>query len=202
MSLLDDMTEIETLVLSLYEIEAVKFGRFKLASGKTSPIYIDLRLLISRPDVLRLAARTYASLLDSVAYDLLGAIPYGGLPIGTAIALETGKPLIFPRKAAKSYGTGKTIEGRWTIGQKVVIIEDLVTTGESALGGVAILKAAGLQVSDIVVLLDRQQGAKATIAERGYNLHSVLNLDQMLVILEHHDRIKGKTRRKVLEALN
>ncbi len=195
------MTEIESLVLSLHEIEAVKFGRFKLASGKVSPIYVDLRLLISRPAVLRLAARAYAALLESVEYDLLGAIPYGGLPIGTAIALETDKPLIFPRKAAKSYGTGKTIEGRWTVGQRVVIIEDLVTTGESALGGVAILKSAGLQVSDIVVLLDRQQGASKTIAERGYKLHSVLNLDQMLVILEHHERIKAKTRREVLEEL-
>ncbi len=195
------MTQIESLVLALHDIEAVKFGRFKLASGKTSPIYIDLRLMISRPTVLRIAAQAYASLLASLEYDLLGAIPYGGLPIGTAIALETDDPLIFPRKAAKSYGTGKTIEGRWSIGQKVVIIEDLVTTGESALSGVAVLKSAGLRVSDIVVLLNRQQGAKRTIAERGYTLHSVLDLDQMLVILEHHERIKGKMRRSVLAAL-
>lgn len=192
------MTELESLVLALYDIEAVKFGRFKLASGKKSPIYIDLRLLISRPSVLQMAAHAYTTLLESLEFDLLGAIPYGGLPIGTAIALEMDKPLIFPRKAAKSYGTGRTIEGRWSVGQKVVIIEDLVTTGESALGGVAILKAAGLQVSDIVVLLNRQQGAEKTINERGYNLHSVLNLDQMLVILEHHERIKAKMRRKVL----
>ena len=195
------MTETESLALALHDIEAVKFGRFKLSSGKNSPIYVDLRLLISSPEALRLAARAYAELLSNLEYDLLGAIPYGGLPIGTAISLENGKPLIFPRKAAKSYGTGKTIEGRWEVGQKVAIIEDLVTTGESALGGIAMLKSAGLQVKDIVVLLDRQQGAKRTIAERGYNLHAVMDMEQMLVILQHHDRISGKQRRKILEDL-
>lgn len=195
------MTDLEQLALTLHEIEAVKFGRFQLASGKISPIYIDLRLLIARPSALRLAAEAYARILRTLDFDLLGAIPYGGLPIGTAIALTMNVPLIFPRKAVKSYGTGKAIEGQFRIGQRVVIIEDLVTSGESALGGVAMIKAAGLQVRDIVVLLDRQQGGAENIQERGYTLHAVMNMHQLLAALEEHDRISLRQRNEVLAAL-
>ena len=195
------MTDLERLALTLHDIEAVKFGRFQLASGKTSPIYVDLRLLISDPQALAMAAKLYAKLLHDLQFDLLGAIPYGGLPIGVAIALEIDNPLIFPRKTTKSYGTGKAIEGKYQVGQQVVIIEDLVTTGGSALEGVAMLKAAGLQVSDIVVLLDRLQGADQIIADAGYKLHSVIKLDALLVALEQHGRISSKQRDEVMKAL-
>lgn len=195
------MTELEQLALTLHDIEAVKFGRFQLASGKISPIYIDLRLLIARPAALRMAAEAYARILRTLEFDLLGAIPYGGLPIGTAIALTMDVPMIFPRKVVKSYGTGKTIEGKFRIGQRVVIIEDLVTSGESALGGVAMIKAAGLQVRDIVVLLDRQQGGAQNIIERGYQLHAVMTMAHLLATLEENGRISARQRNEVLAAL-
>ena len=192
------MSDLERLVLMLHQIGAVKFGRFKFTPSKISPINIDLRLLISHPSVLKATAVAFANILHQLDFDLLGAIPYGGLPIGTAIALEMNRPLIFPRKEGKSSPTSRNVEGVWHIGQKVVVVDDTVTTGESALGGVAILKSVGLQVTDIVALLDREQGADDKIESRGYNLHSVLRLEDLLVTLENHGRIDGKTRRAVL----
>lgn len=192
------MTDLEKLVLMLYEIGAVKFGRFQFITGNITPINIDLRLLISSPTTLKATAVAYSRILQTLEFDLLGAIPYGGLPIGTAIALEMNRPLIFPRKEAAISRTARSVEGVWQVGQKVVVIDDTITTGHSALGGVAMLKSVGLQVRDIVTLLDKEQGADDTIESRGYQLHSILRLDELLIILENHGRIDGKTRRHVL----
>lgn len=195
------MDQLQILAALLYDIGAVRFGRFTLHSGKTSPIYLDLRLLISSPDALRLAATAYASRLVDLSYDLLAAIPYAGLPIGVTLALSLNRPLIFPRKAAKSYGAGRSIEGKWEVGQQAVIIEDLVTSGESILEGIAILKAAGLQVRDAVVLIDRQQGGREAMAAQGYQLHAVMTLSQLLDSLENQGRIAPDQRWRALQEL-
>ena len=193
---------IESVTLGLFEIGAVKFGRFTLASGRTSPIYMDLRLLISAPTLLQQAAQLYARKLEKLEFDLLGAIPYAGLPIGVAVSLEMNRPLIFPRKEAKEYGTGKRIEGQFHVGQTVVVVEDLVTSAGSALSGIALLKAAGLQVNDVVVLLDREQGGRKNLEDDGYKLHSVLSLGQMLSVLEGHGHITAKQQADVLAMLS
>jgi orotate phosphoribosyltransferase len=193
--------QLETIVESLHEIGAVRFGEFKLHSGRISPIYLDLRLLASYPAVLRQVAAAYASILEKLDFALLAAMPLAGLPIGTAISLQLNKPLIYPRQALKTYGTGKQIEGVWSAGQQVVAIDDLITSGDSLLQGIAILEAAGLQVSDAVVLIDRQQGGRKTIAERDYTLHSALTLNQMLDILKQKGRISRQQHAQVLKAL-
>lgn len=180
---------VEALVLALHTAEVVKFGRFQLSSGVISPIYIDLRLMISHPAVLRQAAAEYARLLEAIQFDVIAAIPYAGLPIGTAIAVQTDYPLIFPRKATKSYGTGQLIEGKWHVGQRAAIIEDLVTSGGSVLKGIAALKASGLQVQDVVVLIDRQQRGKRNLEVEGYKLHAVMTVSEMSDILERNGRI-------------
>ena len=100
-------------------------------------------------------------------FDLLTAPPMAGLPIGTAFALDMNRPLIYPRKTAKNYGTGKGIEGVWAIGQKVVVIDDVITSGGSIVQTIAVLKAAGLSVKDAVVLIDREQGGKKILAPKG-----------------------------------
>ena len=193
--------DLNELVLTLYRIEVVRFGRFELHSGKLSPIYIDLRLLASYPTVLRQVAQAYSELLTHLHCDVIAAIPYAGLPIGTAIALETGLPLIYPRKVAKSYGTGKQIEGKWTIGQTAVIIEDLITSGDSILQGIAMLKTVGLQINDAVVLIDRQQGGSEHLANQGYQLHAVLTLPQMLTILEEQGQLSSGQHREIYRQL-
>ncbi len=196
-----DPSPIETLVLTLHDIGAVQFGRFRLHSGKESRIYIDLRLLVSFPAALRQATAAYAGVLAALDYDLLAATPLAGLPIGTALCLHLDKPLIYPRKTAKSYGTGKNIEGRWSIGQTVVVIDDLITSGDSVLETVASVKAAGLHVRDAVVLIDREQGGREMLLAQGYRVHPVMSLRQMLEILVSHGRLSGSQRDEVLMSL-
>lgn len=193
---------LESLSLTLFDIGAVRFGNFALHSGRTSPIYLDLRLLVSFPDALRQAAAAYRQPLAPLTFDLLAATPLAGLPIGTALCLEMNIPLIYPRQTPKSYGTGKQIEGRWEIGQTVVVIDDLITSGESLLQGIAFLKAAGLRVTDAVVLIDREQGGRETLQDQGYRLHSAFTLSRLLAILESTERITSRQRARVLKALN
>lgn len=194
-------TASETLALTLYDIGAVKMGRFTLHSGKVSPIYIDLRLLVSFPKALQQVAEAYATVLSGLTFDVLAAYPYAALPIGTAIALHSGWPLIYPRKATKNYGTGKQVEGRWEAGQRAVVIEDLITSGDSILQAVASLEAVGVQVQEAVVLIDRQQGGRKNLEAQGYRLHAVLTMTQLLGFLEDNGRINARQRAEVLDEL-
>lgn len=195
---MSDLRELATLI---FDIGAIRFGRFQLHSGRISPIYLDLRLLISSPAALRLAARHYSQVLNGLTFDLLAAIPHAGLPIGTAVALEIDRPLVFPRKQVKSYGTGKQVEGKFDVGQRAVVIEDLITSGDSILEGIAALKTAGLEVQDAVVLIDREQGGKERLARSGYRLHSVATLTQLLDVLSEEKKISAGERVRVLNML-
>jgi uridine monophosphate synthetase len=158
----------------------VRFGQFKLKSGIISPIYLDLRRLVTHPPILRRVAQAYATKLKELNFDRLAGIPYAALPIATAIALEVNRPLIYPRREAKDYGTKALIEGDYAAGETIVVIDDLATTGGSKIEAIQKLEEAGLKVSDIVVLIDRGQGAGPMLAEAGYQLHSVVNLHDLL----------------------
>lgn len=193
---------LETLATTLYDIGAVQLGKFRLHSGKKSRIYLDLRVLVSFPAALREVTAAYQAVLDTLTFDILAATPYAGLPIGTAVSLAMDRPLIYPRKTAKSYGTGKEIEGRWEVGQTAVVLDDLVTSGDSILQSIASLKAGGLQVRDSVVLIDREQGGKETLEAAGYRLHAAVSLAHLLALLERTDRITAKQRDKVLKSLS
>jgi uridine monophosphate synthetase len=188
----------DTLVLNLFDIGAVRFGEFKLKSGQISPIYIDLRILVSHPDVLALAAQAYARLLASLQFDRLAAIPYAALPIGTAISLLTRRPLIYPRKEIKAYGTGRTVEGVFKAGERAVVLDDLITTGASKLEAIEPLQNAGLTVQDVVVLIDRQGSGGADLERAGYHLHAVCTLTGMLDVLVAHGRLPSEQRAAVL----
>ncbi|HRO24779.1 MAG TPA: orotate phosphoribosyltransferase [Promineifilum sp.] len=195
------MTTMESLALTLHDIGAIQFGRFRLHSGRESRIYIDLRVLVSFPYALRQATAAYRTVLDGLAFDLLVATPLAGLPIGTALCLDTDKPLIYPRKTAKSYGTGKNIEGRYAIGQTAVVVDDLITSGDSILEAIATVKAAGLKVHDAVVLIDREQGGRAMLEEQGYRLHAVVAIRDLLATLHEHGRLSRYQHDEVLASL-
>ncbi len=171
---------LRLLADALLERGCVKFGEFKLKSGRLSPIYFDLRLLVSYAPLLRQVAEAYLPLLQSLSFQRLAAIPYAGLPIGTAVSLMGGWPLIYPRKEVKGYGTRAAIEGEYKTGEEVVVLDDLATTGESKFEAIDTLVAAGLHVRHVVVLIDRQSGAKEALQEKGYRLHAVLKLDELL----------------------
>lgn len=195
-------TPVEALVMTLHDIGAVQFGRFRLHSGKESKIYIDLRVLVSYPEALRQATAAYRLIVEPLDYDLLAATPLAGLPIGTALCLDLKKPLIYPRKTAKSYGTGKNIEGRWSIGQTVLVVDDLITSGDSILETIAAIKAAGMKVHDAAVLIDREQGGREMLENQGYRVHSVLTLHQLLDILVRYGRLTIPMRDEIISSLN
>lgn len=194
--------QLESLVLTLNDIGAVRIGRFELHSGRMSPIYIDLRLLASFPNALREAAAAYRHRLKTLTFDRIAATPLAGLPIGTAICLDMNLPLIYPRKTVKGYGTGKQIEGQWEIGQTVVVVDDLITSGDSLLKGITFLKAAGLRVNEAVVLIDREQGGREALEEQGYRLHSLMTIGQLLAIMESRERITSHQRARILQGLS
>jgi uridine monophosphate synthetase len=191
----------ERLALALHDVGCVQFGEFTLHSGQRSPIYIDLRLLVSQPAALELAAEAYAGILRSLSFDRIVGIPYAALPIATAVSLALGKPMLYPRKEAKSYGTGRVIEGHHMAGETVVVLDDLITSGGSKLEAIAPLETAGLQVRDIVVLIDRQQGGAEQLAARGYRVHAVLGFRSLLEILARHGRISTTQHTEVLAFL-
>ena len=197
----EEISPIEELALTLYDVGAVQLGKFKLHSGKTSRIYLDLRVLVSFPYALRMATAAYGRVLKNLKFDLLAAPPLAGLPFGTALCLDLDVPLVYPRKISKTYGTGKEIEGRWKIGQKAVVIDDVITSGDSILQAIVALKAAGLQIKDAVVLVDREQNGVDIMKSHGYKVHSAMTISYLLAILESHERISAKQRAKILKSL-
>lgn len=178
------------LIVGLADLGAIKFGSFTLASGQTSPFYIDLRLLVSRPALLRRAADAYAALLRPLTCDRVAGVPYAALPIGTAVSLAADIPLIYPRKESKSHGLGKDIEGTWQPGERVVIVEDLITSGGSTLQTAQKLRAVGLVVTDVLVLIDREQGGAANLAKEGITAHAVFTLSTILQTLVEHGHLE------------
>jgi uridine monophosphate synthetase len=171
---------LAALADGLLEAGCVKFGSFTLKSGLQSPIYLDLRRLASFPHLLAQASLAYLDLLEPLAFDRLAALPYAALPIGAAVSLFSGKPLVYPRKEVKTYGTRAEVEGEYQPGETVVVIDDLTTTGGSKFEAIEKLTQAGLAVRDVIVLIDRQSGAGEALQQAGFRLHAVMNLTAML----------------------
>jgi uridine monophosphate synthetase len=178
-----ETTEIEELSLALHEAECVQFGQFKLKSGLLSPIYVDLRLLVSHPPLLRRVGDLLAGRAQTFRFDVLAAIPYAALPIGVAVSLAMDAPLVYPRKEVKDYGTERSVEGAFRPGQTALLIDDLITKGHSKIEAIAPLEAAGLKVKDVLVLVDREQGGVEELDAHGYAVHAVLTLGQILDVL-------------------
>jgi uridine monophosphate synthetase len=168
----------DDLVRRLYEIGAIRFGEFTLKSGITSPFYVDLRGVISFPDVLARIGRGMAAEVDRHRADRIAGIPYAGLPLAVATALAGGMPLVYPRREEKSYGTRRRIEGLFEPGERVVVIDDIITDGASKFEAIQPLEEAGLVVKDLVVLVDREQGGRAILAARGYALHALFTISE------------------------
>ncbi|MCP4753476.1 MAG: orotate phosphoribosyltransferase [Proteobacteria bacterium] len=168
------------IIDSLISIGAVKLGEFTLKSGILSPIYLDLRIIVSYPKLLQDIASVMSDLASGLEYSKIAGIPYTALPIATAFSLAQGVPMIYNRKEKKTYGTAQQIEGIWQEGERVLIIDDLITNGDSKLETFAVFQQAGLVVTDTIVLIDREQGGKERLQEAGYNLHSLISIFEIL----------------------
>lgn len=171
---------LAALANDLLEAGCVRFGDFTLRSGQKSPIYLDLRRLVSHPALLTETAAAYLPLLARLSYDRLAALPYAALPIATVLALQTGRPMVYPRKEVKEYGTREAVEGDFSPGETVVVVDDVATTGVSKFEAIERLQAAGLVVQDLAVLIDREGGAAEALARAGYRLHAVFTLSALL----------------------
>ena len=172
------------LVRRLHEIGGVRFGEFVLKSGITSPFYLDLRVVISHPEVLAQVGRLMAAEIARCRVDRIAGIPYAGLPLAVAASLVSGVPLVYPRREEKAYGMRRRIEGTFQPGERVVVIDDIVTDGTSKLEAIEPLEAAGLVVEDLVVLVDREQGGRERLAAKGYRLHALLTISACFDALE------------------
>uniref|UniRef100_T1JH20 Uridine 5'-monophosphate synthase n=1 Tax=Strigamia maritima TaxID=126957 RepID=T1JH20_STRMM len=176
---------VNALVLSLFEKKVFKFGKFMLKSGIESPIYIDLRLIVSYPELLEQVAELFISIASkNISCKNICGVPYTALPIATCMSIKTKLPMLMRRKEEKKYGTKKLVEGVFNEGDTCLVIEDLVTSGSSTLETVEVLRSVGLKVTDAIVLLEREQGGRENLQKNGVKLHSACTMTQLLTILE------------------
>ncbi|MCZ2201549.1 MAG: bifunctional orotidine-5'-phosphate decarboxylase/orotate phosphoribosyltransferase [Cylindrospermopsis raciborskii PAMP2012] len=179
----------QDLILQLFDIGCIMFGEFVQASGAIFPYYIDLRKIISNPQVFSQVIGAYEKILAGLTFDRLAGIPYGSLPTATGLSLRLGYPMIFPRKEVKAHGTRKAIEGNFLPGETIAVVDDILISGKSVMEGAEKIKSVGLTVNDIVVFIDHEKGVKEKLKENGYFGHSVLTISEIVNTLYEAGRI-------------
>jgi len=194
-----DEVNPENFIVNLFDIGAIQLGTFELKSGISSPIYLDLRKTFTFPHVLRQVADLLWLQIQPLYYDLICGVPLTALVFASSLAMKQQLPMIVCRKERKGYGKQNRIEGEFFPDQHCVVIEDLITSGGSLLETIEPLKEESLVVTDIVCLIDRQQGGRQRLEERGFRVHPVFQLTDMLDVLQKHERISEEDNLKVKE---
>jgi uridine monophosphate synthetase len=192
------------LIVELFDIGCLLFGDYVQASGAVFNYYIDLRQIISDPNLFHRVLHAYGELLRELDFDRIAGIPYGSLPTATGLSLLLHKPLIYPRKEVKAHGARRLIEGDFEEGDRVVVVDDILITGGSVLEGIAKLESSGLQVRDVVVFLDHggdhDRQAKDRLAAAGYRAHAVLGIEQITQVLLAAGRLSPEQAAKLVPA--
>ena len=200
------MEFVKEFATFLYKNDVIKFGNFTLASGKDSSYYIDLRLVPSFPHQFRKMIKNLQNLiiekigLDN--FDSLASVPTGGLVVTSALAIETVKPLIYVRNKPKEHGTTKSIEGKISAGMKVVMVDDVMTTGTSVLNGIKQLKESGLSISDVFVIINRLEGDDKAFSDMGVQIHQLTDILEITNILFQEKLISKEIFEKIKKQVN
>jgi orotate phosphoribosyltransferase len=163
---------------SLKAAGALQFGTFTLASGRTSPYYVDIKRAVTRPDLLRMIAEGMAPFVREA--ERIAGVELGAVPIAAAVSLATGKPYIMVRKASKEHGTKHEFEGELNRGDHVLFVEDVVTTGGTLRAAIERLRGHGAVIDDCVCVVDREEGGKMLLAEISVRLHALLSAKDLL----------------------
>lgn len=189
------MEFVKEFATFLHQKGIIRFGDFTLASGKKSSYYVDLRIVPSFPHQFRrMIKHLQNTISDEVGldnFDAIASVPTGGLVIASALALETVKPLVYVRSQAKSYGTGKLVEGVVTEGMRILVVDDVATTGGSVINGIKELKKAGAVISDAYVIVNRLEGAQESLEQEKVKLHHMLDILSVAKTLADSKLIDG-----------
>jgi len=200
------MEFVKEFATFLYKNDIIKFGNFTLASGKDSSYYIDLRLIPSFPHEFRKMIKNLQNLvIEKIglnSFESLASVPTGGLVVTSALAIEIVKPLIYVRNKPKEHGTTKSIEGKISAGMKVVMVDDVITTGTSVLNGIKQLKESGLSVSDAFVIINRLEGADKAFSDIGVQIHQLTDILEITNILFQEKLIGEEILEKIKNQIN
>ena len=200
------MEFVKEFAIFLYKNNIIRFGNFTLASGKNSSYYVDLRLIPSYPHQFRKMIKNLQNLIVEKTglddFDCLASVPTGGLVVTSALAIEIVKPLIYVRSKPKEHGTTKSIEGKISAGMKVVMIDDVMTTGTSVLNGINQLKEAGLLVSDLYVIINRLEGGDKALSGIGVQTQQLTDILEITDILFQEKLIDKEIFEKIKNQVN
>ena len=200
------MEFVKEFAIFLYKNNIIRFGNFTLASGKNSSYYVDLRLIPSYPHQFRKMIKNLQNLIVEKTglndFDCLASVPTGGLVVTSALAIEIVKPLIYVRSKPKEHGTAKSIEGKISAGMKVVMVDDVMTTGTSVLNGINQLKEAELLVSDLYVIINRLEGGDKALSDIGVQTHQLTDILEITDILFQEKLIDKEIFEKIKNQVN
>ena len=189
----------------LHKIDALKFGLFKLTSGKVSPYYIDLRIVPSFPDAFRQICDCYAEAITNQIglknFDRIAGVPIAGIPFASQIAYNLKKPFLYVRKGARLHGRQRRVEGNLVSGDRVLLIDDLVTTGLTMKKAAEAITAEGGIVKETVALLDREEGGKEKLAKTKIQLHALLKISEVANALYEIGAIDKENLKTILKQI-
>lgn len=169
--------DTQSLIDLLCGADAVKYGEFELSHGGTSSYYVDKYVFETDPDCLAAIADAFGERVDDTT---LAGVALGAVPLAAATSVASGNPYVIVRKSAKEYGTGNRIEGEFEEGERVVVLEDIATTGQSAIDAVQALREAGAVVDRVLVVVDREEGAAENLAAHDIELDSLVTASELL----------------------
>ena len=174
------MTDYKTKLMELLkEDNVIKFGDFTLSSGRKSDYYIDMKKAITEPAILECVAHLITDKIKDMDIDKIAGPALGAVPIATATSLISKKPMLMIRKAKKSYGTNKQIEGELLDNDQVIIVEDVTTTGGSLIKSIDVIEENGGKIIEAFVIVDREEGAKETFEEKGIKFTPLLTISEL-----------------------